>query len=103
MIKMLFLFVKYILFGCDLKADFNIAVSFEEALEYLNKGYFIYDMCDENNLYVKIRGEIYLINTKKCTGEKVHGFSTLAFDKMWKIVPERMQIEKKRRVDDEWK
>ena len=94
MIKLLFLFVKYVIFGCDLKADFNLAVSFEEALEYLNKGYFIYDMCDENNLYVKIADEVYLINTKKHTGEKVQGFSTYAMKKMWKIVPERMQIEK---------
>ena len=94
MIKLIYLFIKYVIFGFDLRADFNFAVSFEEALEYLNKGYFIYDMCDENNLYVKIRGEIYLINTKKYTGEKVQGFSTLAFNKMWKIVPERMQVEK---------
>ena len=94
MIKLLFLFVKYVIFGCDLKADFSLAVSFEEALEYLNKGYFIHELTDDDNLYVKIADEVYLINTEKHTGEKITGFSTYAMKKMWKIVPERMQTKK---------
>lgn len=94
MIKLLFLFIKYVIFGCDLKADFSFSVSFEEALEYLKKGYFIYELADEDNLYVKIAGEIYLINIKKHSSEKISGFSTLAMERMWKIVPERKQVDK---------
>lgn len=95
MIKLFWWLFKVLIWGNDLKIDFNFTVNFEEALEYLKKGYFIYEMTNENILYVKIKDDIYVIDTKKQTAKVIDAFTSYAINKLWKIVPERMQIEKK--------
>jgi len=95
MIKLFWWLFKVLIWGNDLKIDFNFTVNFEEALGYLKKGYFIYEMTNENILYVKIKDDIYVIDTKKQTAKVIDAFTSYAINKLWKIIPERMQTEKK--------
>ena len=94
MIKLLWWIFKVFIWGSDLRIDLNYAVDFEEAMTYLKKGYFIHRLSEEEILYVKIRGNIYSINTKKNTASIINGFTSQAMESMWKIIPETMQVNK---------
>jgi hypothetical protein len=99
MIKLFWWLFKTFIWGNDLRIDLNYAVDFEDAMTYLKKGYFIYRLSEEEILYVKIRGNIYSVNTKKNTASIINGFTSHAMDSMWKIIPEGMQIEKEKNND----
>ena len=43
MIKILWWMIKNLIWGEDFNADFKFPLTFEEALNYLRKGYFVYD------------------------------------------------------------
>lgn len=95
MIKLFWWLFKTLVWGNDFKIDFNFTVDFEEAMIYLKKGYFIHKLSYENVLFVKVKGNIYCINTQKGTATVIDGFTSEAMNSLWKIVPERMQTEKK--------
>lgn len=94
MIKLLWWIFKNLIWGGDLIIDFNFTVDFEEAMVYLKKGYFIHRLANENVLFVKVKGNIYCINTTKGTATVIDGFTSDAMNSLWKIVPERIQTEK---------
>lgn len=75
MIKAIWWIVKHIIWGGNFEADFSFLMNFEEASEYLKKGYFIYQFSYPNILYVMIDEEIYTINTKN----KKNGISNTFF------------------------
>jgi len=95
MIKLCWWLIRTLIWGNDFKIDFNFSVDFEEAMIYLKKGYFIRKLAYEDVLFVKIKGNIYCINTTKGTATVINGFTSEAMNSLWKIVPERMQTEKK--------
>lgn len=94
MIKLCWWLLRTLIWGNDFKVDFNFSVDFEEAMIYLKKGYFIHRLAEDEILYVKIKGSIYAINTKKNTANIINGFTSQAMESMWKIIPETMQTEK---------
>lgn len=87
MIKPIWFIFKKLIYGDDFTVDFNSMVSFEEAMSYLRKGYFIYDAYHPNVLYFLINDIVYAIDTKK---EKVIAnliFNTsVSLNTDWKIV-----------------
>ena len=95
MIKLIWFIFKELIWGDDFTVDFGLTVSFEEALSYLRKGYFIHRLGDTGTLFVKIKDNIYCINTQKGTAIITDGFTSRAMKDLWKIVPEKMQTEKK--------
>ena len=95
MIKLCWWLFRTFIWGNDFKIDFNFSVDFEEAMAYLKKGYFIHRLGDTSTLFVKIKDNIYCINTQKGTAVITDGFTSRAMKDLWKIVPERMQTEKK--------
>jgi len=95
MIKLLWQLFKVLIWGSDLKVDFNFSVDFEEAMVYLKKGYFIHRLAYEDVLFVKVKGDIYCLDTKRRIVKVAEGFTSEAMNDLWKIIPERMQTEKK--------
>ena len=95
MIKLCWWFFRTFIWGSDFKIDFNFSVDFEEAMIYLKKGYFIHRLGDTSTLFVKIKDNIYCINTQKGTAVIIDGFTSRAMKDLWKTVPEKMQTEKK--------
>lgn len=95
MIKLLWQLFKVLIWGSDLKVDFNFSVDFEEAMVYLKKGYFIHRLAYEDVLFVKVKGDIYILDTKRRIVKVAEGFTSEAMNDLWKIIPERMQTEKK--------
>jgi hypothetical protein len=95
MIKLCWWLLRTLIWGNDFKIDFNFSVDFEEAMIYLKKGYFIHRLVNENVLFVKVKGDIYCINITKGTATVIDGFTSEAMNDLWKIIPERMQTEKK--------
>lgn len=94
MIKLILWFLKTCIYGSDLTIDFGLSMSFEEALVYLNRGYFIYDICTPDVLYVKIRNDIYAIYTKKGTSQKIQNFSVNALNELFKVIPDKEYVNK---------
>ena len=85
MIKLIWFLIKELIWGDDFTVDFGLTVSFEEALSYLRKGYFIHDAYNSNVLYFLINDTAYAIDTKK---EKVTPIPTsISLKTDWRIVP----------------
>lgn len=88
MIKLIWFLIKELIWGDDFTVDFNFMVSFEEALSYLRKGYFIYENCNSNVLYFLINDTVYAIDTKKEKVTAIPGFNTsVSLNTDWRIVP----------------
>ena len=85
MIKLIWFLIKELFWGDDFTVDFGLTVSFEAALSYLRKGYFIYDDYHPNVLYSLINDTIYAIDIEK---EKVTPIPTsISLKTDWRIVP----------------
>ena len=85
MIKLIWFLIKELIWGDDFTVDFGFTVSFEEALSYLRKGYFIHDAYNSNVLYFLINDTIYAIDIEK---EKVTPIPTsISLKTDWRIVP----------------
>lgn len=95
MIKLIWWIVKHIIWGGNLEADFSFLINFEEASEYLKKGYFIYQFLYPNILYVLIDEEVYAIDTKKKKIELITHFSTTSMKCSWKVLPLTEQVKLK--------
>ena len=88
MIKLIWFIFKKLIYGNDFTVDFGLTVSFEEALSYLRKGYFIYDDYHPNVLYFLINDTVYAIDTKKEKVTAIPGFNTsVSLKTDWRIVP----------------
>ena len=88
MIKLIWFIFKELVWGDDFTVDFGLTVSFEEALSYLRKGYFIYDDYHPNVLYFLINDTVYVIDTEKEKVTAIPGFNTsVSLKTAWKIVP----------------
>ncbi|MBQ0114168.1 MAG: hypothetical protein KBT03_13645 [Bacteroidales bacterium] len=96
MIKLIWWIIKHIIWGGDFEADFSFLMDFEEASEYLKKGYFIYQFSYPDILYVMIDEEIYSIDTKKKKIELVTHFSATAMKYSWKVLPLTEQVKLKK-------
>ena len=95
MIKLCWWLFRTLIWGNNFKIDFNFSVDFEEAMIYLKKGYFIHRLAYKDALFVKVKGDIYCLDTKRHIVKVIDGFTSEAMNDLWKIVPERMQTEKK--------
>lgn len=85
MVKLILWLLKNLIWGNDFTVDFSLTVSFEEAISYLRKGYFIYDDYHPNVLYFLINDTIYAIDIEK---EKVTPIPTsISLKTDWRIVP----------------
>ena len=85
MIKLIWFIFKELVWGDDFTVDFGLTVSFEEALSYLRKGYFIHDAYNSNVLYFLINDTVYAIDIEK---EKVTPIPTsISLKTDWRIVP----------------
>lgn len=88
MIKLIWFIFKELIWGDDFTVDFNFMVSFEEALRYLRRGYFIYETYDSNVLYFLIKDTVYAIDIKKEKVTPIPVFNTsVSLKRNWKIVP----------------
>ena len=88
MVKLILWLLKNLIWGNDFTVDFGLTVSFEEALSYLRKGYFIYDDYHPSVLYFLINDTVYAIDTEKEKVTAIPGFNTSASLKTdWRIVP----------------
>lgn len=95
MIKLIWWIIKHIIWGGNPEVDFSFLMDFEEASEYLKKGYFIYQFSYLDILYVAIDEEVYAIDTKKKKIELVTHFSTTAMKSMWQVLPLTEQVKLK--------
>ena len=85
MVKLILWLLKNLIWGNDFTVDFSLTVSFEEAISYLRKGYFIHDAYNSNVLYFLINDTIYAIDIEK---EKVTPIPTsISLKTDWRIVP----------------
>ena len=85
MIKLIWFIFKELIWGDNFTVDFGLTVSFEEALSYLRKGYFIHNAYNSNVLYFLINDTVYAIDIKK---EKVTPIPTsISLKTDWRIVP----------------
>ena len=85
MVKLILWLLKNLIWGNDFTVDFSLTVSFEEAISYLRKGYFIYDDYHPNVLYYLINDTIYAVDIDK---EKVTPIPTsISLKTDWRIVP----------------
>lgn len=88
MIKLIWFIIKELIWGDDFTVDFKLMVSFEEALSYLRKGYFIYNAYNSNVLYFLINDTVYAIDIKKEKVTDILAFNASVFLKTdWRIVP----------------
>lgn len=88
MIKLIWFIFKELVWGDDFTVDFGLTVSFEEALSYLRKGYFIYDDYHPNVLYFLINDIVYAIDIEKEKVTAIPGFNTsVSLKTDWRIVP----------------
>lgn len=88
MIKLIWFLIKELIWGDDFTVDFGLTVSFEEALSYLRKGYFIHDAYNSNVLYFLIKDTVYVIDIKKEKVTPIPGFNTsVSLKTDWRIVP----------------
>ena len=88
MIKLIWWFLKEIFWGNDIKVDFNFSMSFEEALEYLRKGYFIREIGEDNVYYFIVNERVYNVNIKNGNVGKVDSFYTnFTLRSSWYVIP----------------
>ena len=88
MIKLIWFIFKELIWGDDFTVDFGLTVSFEEALSYLRRGYFIYETYNSNVLYFLIKDTVYVIDTEKEKVTAISGFDTsVSLKTDWRIVP----------------
>ena len=88
MVKLILWLLKNLIWGNDFTVDFSLTVSFEEAISYLRKGYFIYDDYHPNVLYFLINDIVYAIDIEKEKVTAIPGFNTsVSLKTDWRIVP----------------
>lgn len=88
MIKLIWWMIKNLIWGEDFNADFNFPLTFEEALNYIRKGYFIYDDINPNELFFLIENTVYCVDTKKKIVKTIPGFSfSGSLTTIWKAIP----------------
>ena len=97
MVKLILWILKNLIWGGDIKADLSLMLSFNEALDYLNAGYFIYPMDSYNDVYFMVNSEIYCLDLKKQTCQRVGNFNVIALKKSWKAIPQGKQVEEIKR------
>lgn len=98
MIKAFWFLFKNLIWGSDFIIDFNLSVTFEEALTYLRKGYFVYDDLNPNELYFLVDNTVYCLDTKKKIVKGIPGFSISgSLHAIWKILPLGEQVKGVRR------
>lgn len=93
MIKLILWLFKNILYGKGLEVDFSYLLSFEEAMEYLKKGYFVYQFSQAKTLYIMIDEEVYAVDTITNKMNMITHFSTNAIKYPWKVLPLRSQVK----------
>ena len=92
MVKLFLWFLKTILWGNDIKVDFQFSMSFEEALEYLRKGYFIREIGEDNVYYFIVNEIVYNVNIKTGKVGIVETFYTnFTLRSLWYVIPMGMQ------------
>ena len=94
MIKLILWFLKTILWGDDFNADFKFSMSFEEALEYLRKGYFIREIGEDNVYYFIVNERVYSVNIKTGKIGIVETFYTnFTLRSLWYVIAMGKQAE----------
>ena len=95
MIKLILWFLKTILWGDDIKVDFKFSMSFEEALEYLRKGYFIREIGEDNVYYFIVNERVYNVNIKTGKVGIVETFyNNFKLRSLWYVIPMGKQVER---------
>lgn len=88
MIKLILWILKNLIWGVGFKVDFNVSMSFEEALEYLRKGYFIHEVGEDNIYYFIVNERVYNVNIKNGNVGKVDSFYTnFTLRSSWYVIP----------------
>lgn len=96
MIKLIWWIIKHIIWGGNLEADFSFLMSFTEAYEYLQRGYFIYSTVEHPKaLYFMIGSYVYRFDAMKKKCELVGNFSTSTMKHSWKVLPLTEQVKLK--------
>lgn len=96
MIKLIWGIIKNIIWGGNFEADFSLLMSFTEAYEYLERGYFIYSTVEyPKALYFMIGSHVYRFDAMKKKCELVCNFSTSAMKHSWKVLPLGNQVKLK--------
>ena len=94
MIKFIWWIIKNIIWGNGFEADFNFSLSFEEALEYLRKGYFIREIGEDNVYYFIVNERVYSVNIKTGKVGIVETFYTnFTLRSLWYVIPMGKQVE----------
>lgn len=95
MIKFIWWIIKNIIWGNDFNADFKFSMSFEEALEYLRKGYFIREISEDNVYYFIVNERVYSVNIKTGKVGIVETFYTnFTLRSLWYVIPMGKQVER---------
>lgn len=97
MVKLIWWVLKNLIWGGDIKVDLGLSMSFDEALVYLKEGYCIYSIMETDDIYFMLNSEIYCLDLKKQTCQRVANFNTIALKKLWKVIPQGKQIEEIKR------
>lgn len=93
MIKIIWWVIKNIIWGNGFEADFNFSLSFEKALVYMKKGYFIREICDNNVYYFIINDKVYSVNIKSGKIGMVESFYTnFTLRSLWYVIPMGKQV-----------
>lgn len=88
MFRILMWIINYIIIGNNIWDKFIGTVKFEDALEMLKKGYFIYPNMQSHKLYGMIGAGIYEFNFNKNTVIRIDGFNKEAMlIEDWEILP----------------
>lgn len=96
MIKLIWWIIKHIIWGGNVETDFSFHMSFTEAYEYLEKGYFIYNTIEHPRaLYFMIDSYVYRFDAMKNKCEFVTHFTTTAMNYSWKVLPLTEQVRLK--------
>lgn len=92
MVKLIWWLIRNIIWGNDIKVDFQFSMSFEEALEYLRKGYFIREIGEDNVYYFIVNERVYSVNIKTGKVGIVETFYTnFTLRSLWYVIPMGMQ------------
>lgn len=95
MIKFIWWIIKNIIWGEDFNADFNFSLTFEEALNYLQKGYFIREIGEDNVYYFIVNERVYSVNIKTGKIGIVETFYTnFTLRSLWYVIPMGKQVER---------
>lgn len=94
MVKLIWWLIRNIIWGIDFKVDFQFSMSFEEALEYLRKGYFIREIGEDNVYYFIVNERVYSVNIKTGKVGIVETFYTnFTLRSLWYVIPMGKQVE----------